>query len=102
MKGKIESPKKFEKPVLAPALKQFNEDHPRPLPHQFDELPADGPTCHVFNFLIAYMFREHRDKLGTKRWFMRVLDKDFQMLKNNGNIGSLRTSPLHLQILVLS
>eukprot|EP00039_Didymoeca_costata_P007704 m.102981 g.102981 ORF g.102981 m.102981 type:complete len:672 (-) comp13791_c0_seq1:1130-3145(-) len=77
----------YKQTELPPDLKQYNQDHPRPLAYQRDQLPAS--SGHVFNFVCHFLFRELRDTLHVKRHFMRSLNKDFQLLKENTSIGKI-------------
>ena len=63
------------------------KDHPRPLAHQRDELPADNGE--VFNFIMAFLFRELRDSVGVKRFFHRMFNHEFTWMKNNTALGKI-------------
>lgn len=82
--------------VTPQRLKQFKEDHPRPLAHQRDELPADNGE--VFNFIMAFLFRELRDSVSVKRFFHRIFNREFQWLKNNTALGKILERITVLQV----
>lgn len=74
-------------PTLNPELQDFLDRHPRPLLHQNDPLPEED--VFTLNMIFAFLFKEVRDTLPIRRWFLRMFDKDFQLLRESGHAGKI-------------
>eukprot|EP00053_Salpingoeca_punica_P017234 m.165405 g.165405 ORF g.165405 m.165405 type:complete len:695 (+) comp17157_c0_seq1:174-2258(+) len=68
------------KPSLPQEMKDFIDAHPRPQSHQNDTLPEE--PCIALNFFFDFIFRAVRDSVPVKRWFLKMLSKDFRQLRN--------------------
>ncbi len=51
--------------------------YPRPDGQQRDDLPSENVM--VINMLLSFLFHEHRDKIYTRAFFMKMFNKDFQV-----------------------
>eukprot|EP00042_Codosiga_hollandica_P047896 m.526614 g.526614 ORF g.526614 m.526614 type:complete len:696 (-) comp57551_c0_seq4:962-3049(-) len=75
-------------PRLHPDLDTFLKSHPRPLEdHQRDELPTE--TCNALNLLLHFIFANIRDTPPVRKWFMKMLNKDFQDIKKTSAINTM-------------
>lgn len=70
-----------------PDVKRFCETHERPGPYQPDNLPKE--SCNALNLMFAYLFRELKDTPPVKRWFLKMLNTDFQLLQSSSVAGKL-------------
>eukprot|EP00051_Salpingoeca_urceolata_P015520 m.201597 g.201597 ORF g.201597 m.201597 type:complete len:380 (+) comp18424_c0_seq2:491-1630(+) len=79
--------KPYIEPQLPPELKDFVRAHPRPLPHQRDEIPTE--KCEAVNFLLSFIFKELRDTVPVRRYFLRMLTANFKRLLNTTSVGKV-------------